>query len=205
MERGGGTFSVAGSPSAGLGCIAGAERSTAVQSCWTWVKGVYSSYTLSVQKRNTSMPIEVKPAVSARVQAYSRPTGAYPADHDTMAVVTATKDTASCHADARKAVSAVIAPSLALPRIPSVPKYLRNHKVDYPVVGRLKGHACRTANIEKYPECAVNDSAVSFSAANTASPSRKAWLVWRDEVSSTCGGGKLCSECRGPDIPDHGL
>ncbi|CAM7689930.1 Uncharacterised protein [Klebsiella pneumoniae] len=22
-----------------------------------------------------------------------------------------------------------------------------------------------------------------------------------DEVSSTCGGGKLCSECRGPDIP----
>src|SRR5699024_11737435 len=26
-------------------------------------------------------------------------------------------------------------------------------------------------------------------------------LVCADEVSSTCGGGKLCSECRGPDIP----
>ncbi|WP_343514370.1 hypothetical protein, partial [Acinetobacter baumannii] len=32
----------AGSPSAGLGCIAGVSKeSTAVQSCWTWVKRAF--------------------------------------------------------------------------------------------------------------------------------------------------------------------
>ena len=54
------------------------KESTAVQSCWTWVKRAFILPIRCRQraKRNTSMPIEVKPAVT-RVQAYS-PTGAYP-------------------------------------------------------------------------------------------------------------------------------
>lgn len=43
----------------------------------------------------------------------------------------------------RKAVSAVIAPSLALPRIPSVPKYLRTIRSIILSSGRpQRGHAC---------------------------------------------------------------
>src|SRR5690625_7826883 len=96
-------FSVAGSPSAGWGCIAGwSKESAAVRSCWTWVK------------RSFILPIRCRQRAKKEYgHAHRGETGCERgfkhiarqarilADHDTMAVGTATEDTGSRHADAQ--------------------------------------------------------------------------------------------------------
>ncbi|MCL8867159.1 hypothetical protein MU671_25470, partial [Salmonella enterica subsp. enterica serovar Enteritidis] len=133
----------AGSPSAGLGCIAGVSKeSTAVQSCWTWVK---RAFILPIRCRQR--------AKKEYVHAHRGETGCERgfkhiarqarilADHDTMAVVTATKDTASRHADAqggfrRHRAFVGFATNTVCAEI------FAHHKVDYPVVGSPSKGTC---------------------------------------------------------------
>lgn len=104
-------------------------------------KGVYSSYTLSAAGQKEYVHAHRGETGCERGFKHIARQARILADHDTMAVVTATKDTASRHADAqggfrRHRAFVGFATNTVCAEI------FAHHKVDYPVVGSPSKGTC---------------------------------------------------------------